>query len=59
VRSLEHLEALKTTRRTVRYTLGWKITEDDEKAIARLPEPPGRPPCTRTAACRKAISSRS
>jgi hypothetical protein len=38
VRSLEHLEALKTTRRTVRYTLGWKITEDDEKAIARLPE---------------------
>ncbi|MFD3498485.1 transposase [Streptomyces sp. NPDC058678] len=37
-RLLEHLEALKTTRRTVRYTLGWKITEDDEKAIARLPE---------------------
>lgn len=35
---LEHLEALNTTRRTVRYTVGWKITEDDEKAIARLPE---------------------
>ncbi len=35
---LQHLEALNTTRRTVRYTVGWKITEDDEKAIARLPE---------------------
>jgi hypothetical protein len=35
---LEHLEALNTTRRTVRYTVGWKITEDDEKAVARLPE---------------------
>jgi hypothetical protein len=35
---LEHLEALNTRRRTVRYTVGWKITEDDEKAIARLPE---------------------
>jgi hypothetical protein len=35
---LEHLEALNTTRRTVRYTVGWKITEDDEKAIAKLPE---------------------
>ncbi|MFG2885918.1 IS1380 family transposase [Streptomyces sp. NPDC048297] len=35
---LEHLEALNTTRRTVRYTVGWKITEDDEQAIAQLPE---------------------
>ena len=35
---LEHLEALNTTRRTVRYTVGWTITEEDEKAIARLPE---------------------
>ncbi|WP_338898257.1 IS1380 family transposase [Streptomyces sp. TG1A-60] len=35
---LEHLETLNTTRRTVRYTVGWKITEDDEKAIAKLPE---------------------
>ncbi|MEW2491780.1 transposase [Streptomyces sp. NPDC048411] len=35
---LEHLEALNTTRRTVRYTVGWKITEDDEQAIAKLPE---------------------
>ncbi|MEU0645949.1 transposase [Streptomyces umbrinus] len=34
---LEHLEALNTTRRTVRYTVGWKITED-EKAVAKLPE---------------------
>jgi hypothetical protein len=35
---LEHLEALNTTRRTVRYTVGWKITEADEQAIAQLPE---------------------
>lgn len=35
---LEYLEALNTTRRTVRYTADWKITDDDEKAIARLPE---------------------
>ncbi|MET8130013.1 IS1380 family transposase [Streptomyces sp. NPDC005065] len=35
---LEHLEALNTRRRTVRYTVGWKITEEDEQAIARLPE---------------------
>ncbi|MGW4750283.1 IS1380 family transposase [Streptomyces sp. NPDC004290] len=35
---LEHLEELNTTRRTVRYTVGWKITDDDERAIARLPE---------------------
>ncbi|GAA2017544.1 IS1380-like element ISMsm3 family transposase [Nocardiopsis rhodophaea] len=35
---LEHLEALNTTRRTVRYTVGWRITDDDERAIARLPE---------------------
>ncbi|MFJ9544339.1 transposase [Streptomyces sp. NPDC101225] len=34
----EHLEALNTTRRTVRYTVGWKITEDDERAMAQLPE---------------------
>ncbi|WP_228718097.1 transposase [Kitasatospora acidiphila] len=34
---LEHLEAF-TSRRTVRYTVGWKITEDDERAIARLSE---------------------
>jgi len=35
---LEHLEALNTTRRTVRYAVGRKVTEDNEKAIARLPE---------------------
>jgi hypothetical protein len=35
---LEHLEALNTKRRTVRYTVGWKITPEDEAAIARLPE---------------------
>jgi hypothetical protein len=35
---LERIEALNTTRRTVRYTVGWNITEVDEAAIAMLPE---------------------
>ncbi|MEU8849753.1 hypothetical protein AB0C70_26765 [Streptomyces sp. NPDC048564] len=35
---LEQLEALNTTRSTVRYTVGWKIAEDAERAIARPPE---------------------
>jgi hypothetical protein len=35
---LEHLEAMNTTRRTVRYTVGWTITPEDERAIAKLPE---------------------
>lgn len=35
---LEHLQALNTARRTVRYTVGWKITPEDEAAIAKLPE---------------------
>ncbi|MGI5134697.1 transposase [Streptomyces sp. CA-106110] len=33
-----HLESLNTTRRTVRYTVGWKIGDADEQAIAQLPE---------------------
>jgi hypothetical protein len=33
---LSHLEALNTTRRTVRYTVGWKMTDADEAAIALL-----------------------
>ncbi|WP_223830580.1 transposase [Nocardiopsis quinghaiensis] len=35
---LEHLQGLNTTRRTVRYTVGWAITSADEEAIAALPE---------------------
>jgi hypothetical protein len=35
---LRHLEALNTARRTVRYTVGWKIGTADEEAIALLPE---------------------
>lgn len=35
---LEHLEDLNTARRTVRYTVGWKMTDADEEAIARLPK---------------------
>lgn len=35
---LEHLEALNTARRTVRYTVGWKMTDADEHAIAQLSE---------------------
>ncbi|MBL3671713.1 IS1380 family transposase [Streptomyces sp. M2CJ-2] len=34
----EHLEELNTTRRRVRFTTGWTITETDEAAIAQLPE---------------------
>src|SRR5207245_4013318 len=32
------IEALNTARRTVRYLVGWTITDQDEKAIAKLPE---------------------
>ena len=35
---LEYLRKLNTSRRTVRFTVGWKITDADEAAIARLPE---------------------
>lgn len=35
---LERIEALNTSRRTVRYTVGWAITEADEEAITALPE---------------------
>ncbi|MFI1936909.1 transposase [Streptomyces purpureus] len=34
----EHLRDLNTMRRTVRFTTGWMITDEDEQAIARLPE---------------------
>ncbi len=34
---VEHMQGLNTTRRTVRFTVGWKITETDESAIAKLP----------------------
>ncbi|MFC4016315.1 IS1380 family transposase [Nonomuraea purpurea] len=35
---VEHMKGLNTTRRTVRFTVGWKITDTDEAAIAKLPE---------------------
>lgn len=34
----QHLRDLNTMRRTVRFTTGWTLTSEDEKAIARLPE---------------------
>ncbi|WP_338674578.1 hypothetical protein V1460_17265 [Streptomyces sp. SCSIO 30461] len=34
----EHLRDRNTRRRTVRFTTGWTVTADDEKAIARLPK---------------------
>ncbi|MFG1941335.1 hypothetical protein [Nonomuraea sp. NPDC048826] len=34
---VEHMKGLNTTRRTVRFTVGWKITGTDESAIAKLP----------------------
>ncbi|MFI7407906.1 hypothetical protein ACIBU0_04380 [Streptomyces sp. NPDC049627] len=33
----EHLQGLNTKRRTVRYTIGWKITPKDEAAIKKPP----------------------
>ena len=56
---LERLEALNTTRRTVRYTVGWKITPEDERAIAKLPRAPGKPRCDRTVRSKRATSSPS
>ncbi|MEV7969278.1 IS1380 family transposase [Sphaerisporangium sp. NPDC088356] len=35
---LNHLQGLNTARRTVRYLVGWTITEVDERAVALLPE---------------------
>jgi hypothetical protein len=35
---LEHLQQMNTAWRTVRFTVGWTITEVDEAAIAALPE---------------------
>jgi len=35
---LKHLHQLNTAWRTVRFTVGWAITDTDEKAIAALPE---------------------
>jgi hypothetical protein len=35
---VEHMQGLNTTRRTVRFTVGWKITEVDEAAIGKLPD---------------------
>lgn len=35
---VEHMKGLSTTRRTVRFTVGWKITDVDETAIAALPD---------------------
>lgn len=34
---LEHLKALNTARRTVRYLVVWTITEVDKATIAELP----------------------
>lgn len=34
---IEHMKGLNTTRRTVHFTVGWKITHVDEAAIAGLP----------------------
>ena len=34
---LAHIDALNTTRRVVRFTVGWMITDADEAAIAALP----------------------
>jgi hypothetical protein len=54
---LAHLQGLNTTRRTVRYSVSWKMTDADETAIAQLPEAPGRRRCTRTAPSRPSTAS--
>ncbi|MGW2937258.1 IS1380 family transposase [Streptomyces sp. NPDC001156] len=36
--TLDHLQALTTSRRRVRWVTGWAINATDEQAIARLPE---------------------
>ncbi|MGW6413431.1 IS1380 family transposase, partial [Streptomyces vinaceus] len=33
----EHLRDLNTLRRTVRFTAGWKTTDEAEKAVSKLP----------------------
>lgn len=35
---VNHMNGLATTRRTVRFTIGWTITTADEHAIAKLPQ---------------------
>ncbi|MER7432169.1 transposase [Nonomuraea rubra] len=35
---VEHMKGLNTTRRTVRFAIGWKITDTDEAAIAKQPD---------------------
>jgi hypothetical protein len=54
---IAHLLSLAGRRRTVLFTCGWLITEADEQAIRLLPPPPGRPPWTRTAPCRRTGTS--
>ncbi|MEQ4718054.1 hypothetical protein [Nonomuraea sp. B19D2] len=54
---VEHMKSLNTTRRTVRFTVGWKITDIDEAAIAKLPPAPGRPLSARTAGCTRTLTS--
>jgi len=46
---LAHLHALNTARRTVRFTVGWTITDTDEQAIAALSEHVWEPASIRTA----------
>jgi hypothetical protein len=46
---LEHLHQMNTMWRTVRFTVGWTITDTDETAIAALPRMPGPAAWARTA----------
>ncbi|WP_267974121.1 transposase [Streptomyces seoulensis] len=54
-----HLRDLNTMRRTVRFTTGWTITKRTRRPSPAFPSRPGKPPCTRTAAPRRATTSRS
>ncbi|MFI7643882.1 transposase [Nonomuraea sp. NPDC049400] len=48
---VEHMQGLNTTRRTVRFTVGWKITELTRPRSPSSPTTPRRQPCARTATC--------
>lgn len=54
---LERIQALNTTRRVVRFCVGWKITPVDEDAIAALPDTAWTAAAPRTASRKTAATS--
>lgn len=56
---LDHLESLNTTRRTVRYTVGWKMPTPTRRRLTSSRNGPGRPRCSRTASSRGLLRGRT